>query len=130
MRYSGTGQGQKRSCVGLDQRFMNRPKTQKTTVNAFCAEVQVIHDLYHKLNAITQAGATNILVRVFTSWTPCQACEHDLGVLHTIFPAAEIVVRAGDQYHNQNQVSPPGIQYGNANKQDRLKMTRLTSNQP
>jgi hypothetical protein len=128
--YSGTGNGQKRSCVGLDNRFMNRPKNQKTTVNAFCAEVQVIHALYHKLTQIVQGGATNILVRVFTTWTPCYACEHDLGVLHTIFPQAEVVVRSGSQYYNQNQISPVGVQYGNVNKQNRLKRPRLTSNQP
>ena len=137
MHYSGKGHGQKESCRGLNNRYANRPyqdKHERTTahINQYCAEVQVIHELHPFLQQITGNNAHDILVRVFTTWTPCAACEHDIQTLHSIFPKAEVVIRSGSQYvaQSQSKKPPEGIPYKNAKPRKILKQPRLQSTQP
>jgi hypothetical protein len=129
-RSSGKYGKQHRDCTDLNSAFMTRPEEEKRGVNAFCAEVQVIHDIYPRLVELKSNEARDVLVRIFTTWTPCSACDHDIRVLHSLFPTTEIVVRSGSQYRQPNQNCPPGVPYNNPDKADLLKMPRLAPQVP
>jgi hypothetical protein len=129
-RSSGKTSRQYRDCTDLNPAFMARPEEDKGGVNAFCAEVQVIHDIYPRLVELKSNEARDVLVRIFTTWTPCAACDHDIRALHSLFPTTEIVVRSGSQYTQTNQNCPPGVPYKSREKADLLKMPRLAPQVP
>jgi hypothetical protein len=131
-RSGATQQNNRRDCRALDNRFNTRPAYLRE-INAFCAEVQVIYELWNILNHLPN-NSHDILIRLFTTWTPCAACLQDLTVLHQIFPQTEIVIRAGSQYVQNNVPNNPGLnplpQPRGAQAHDNLlKLARFTSNQ-
>jgi hypothetical protein len=122
----------RRDCTSLNHDFTSRPSYLRE-INAFCAEVQVIYDLWYILNRLPN-NARDILVRLLTTWTPCAVCMQDLTVLHQIFPNVEVVIRAGSQYRQNNVPKNPNIDplpqpMGAPTKNNLLKMSRFTSNQ-
>lgn len=96
-----------RDCSQLDNRYLKRPKKEKGKINAYCAEVQVIHELHGILRNM-MGGESNIRVAFLTTWTTCWACDHDIGVLSLIFPKVIIEKVAASQYHSASQRCPVG----------------------